>query len=100
MYLTPTAFIFLGIVALSVSAGTVTRTVDARVGGMLASILWFVWGVNAFRVVSYTNAGEPIVHHWDALAFVGMGLGVLFLLDWILVWFHEADVDLGKYARI
>lgn len=100
MALTPTSFVFLGIVALAVSAITVNRTVDARVGGLLACVLWFVWGLNAFRIVEYTDAGEAIVHNWDVLAFVGFGLAVLFLIDWIKFLFDQADGDIGKYARI
>lgn len=91
--LTPMVFVFVGALAAITSFFAIRRTVDPRIAGLLAAILWFVWGLASWRVVTITNAGEAIQHNWTALGWIGLAIAIIMILDWIMVIIDELDVE-------
>lgn len=67
-------WIFLGIIAMSVTGVTLRARIDDILGGLIGAIAWGYWAISATHVEIIRDGHDPIVEAYPGLAFFGAGL--------------------------
>lgn len=91
-----TTWLFLGLLAILTSGAAVIGRRSAFValaGSAAAVLLWGIWAVNAYSVVTITDSGETIRQSNPALGIIGLALAVLMLANLVRVVMQLADED-------
>lgn len=73
-------WIFIGIIAMSVTGVTLRTTVDDILGGIVGAVIWAYWALSATNVQIIRDGHEPIQESYPALALFGAGLVALHIL--------------------
>lgn len=69
------AWWFIGLLALAATAGSLLTRADEAIFGLVAALLWWLWGFGATNLVSDAGQSSEL-----AIALVGGVLGVLALM--------------------
>ena len=74
-------WIFLGCIALSISAATLFTDLEDILGGLVATLAWALWALGATNIEYVNQAGEVVgSQNQTGLAFFGAGMAALMLL--------------------
>lgn len=73
-------WIFIGIIAMSVTGVTLRTTVDDILGGIIGAVIWAYWALSATNIEIIRDGHEPIVESYPALALFGAGLVAVHIL--------------------
>lgn len=103
MVLTQTAWLALGAAALVVSLLSITmrHATSSETSGLLvrttgsavSMFLWWIFAINAFDYVTYTQDGTEIAHSAPSIGYLAVILGVLMLLDLFLTVLSALGID-------
>lgn len=90
-------WIFIGIIAMSVTGVTLRATIDDILGGLAGAIVWGYWALSATNVEIIRDGHPVVTESYPGLALFGAGLVGIHVIVMLVGAGKILDVRGGDY---